>query len=117
VWQEIAGLVHQVDAQFVVFDGDVDVHATDGETAPDSLQVLGEDAIALPLSRALMAGARKGVRRCGHRREAAAGRNLTDRGAQAGKVPLGLAEGTADGRADLDLGSQKLRADAVAQPR
>ena len=67
--QEIAGLVHQVDAQLVVLDADVHVHAADDEAPADAGQVLGDRLVAVALGRLLRAPARERVGRGGDRRQ------------------------------------------------
>ena len=84
VRQEIARLVHEVDAQLVVLDADVHVHAADDEPAADAGEVAGDRLVAVALGRLLRAPAREGVGGGGDRREAVLGRQL-GHGAGAGR--------------------------------
>src|SRR5262249_20308377 len=45
--QEIGGLTKQVDAQIVVLDADMDMHARNHEPSPDLLEVVGNHIVAL----------------------------------------------------------------------
>ena len=44
--QEVADLIHEVDAQLLVLYGDVDVHAADRQPAADTAEVAGERLVA-----------------------------------------------------------------------
>ena len=55
----------QIDAQLVVLDADVHVHAADDEPAADAGEVLGNGPVAFAVGRLLDAPARKGMGRGG----------------------------------------------------
>ena len=49
VWQEVGHLVHEVDAQFVVIDADVNVHAADQQAPGRGLHFDGQGVIPVLL--------------------------------------------------------------------
>ncbi len=63
--QEIRGLVHQVDAQLVIGNADMDVHAADREPPSDALQIVlaGSGSARDPWSSARPSGQRDASRR------------------------------------------------------
>ena len=72
VRQEIGQLVEQVEAERLVLDADMDVHAADQEPPGHHLEVAGERVVALLVGVALQAPLGEGVGRGGDRREAVA---------------------------------------------
>ena len=42
----VGGLIHQVDTQIIVFDGDVHVHAGNHQASDDFLKILLDDLVA-----------------------------------------------------------------------
>ena len=108
--QEVAQLIHQVDAQLVVLDADVDVHAAHDEAAADAGEIVGELVIALLLRVALAGGSANGCveTAIGARPCAAASRAMVERRWRELGARLGY--GGARAGADLDLGAQELRA-------
>ena len=85
--QEVARLVEQVDAQLVVFDADVHVHAADDEAAADAGQVLGERLVALALGVLLGAPAGERVGRGGDGGEVVFGGHVARRPCAGGPAP------------------------------
>jgi len=62
VGEEVAGLVHDVDAQLGVRDADVDVHPEDEQLADDVLHLVLEELVPLGLGDALVLPMRERVR-------------------------------------------------------
>ena len=111
--QEVARLVHQVDAQLVVVDADVHVHAADQQTAGDTLHVAGEYVVTLLVGVLLVRPFREGMRRGGHRRQSVAGGDLRDGSAQPGEFAVRLLYVLTDRSADLDLRGEEFRPNQV----
>ena len=109
VRQEIARLVHEVDAQLVVLDADVHVHAADDEAAADAGEVAGDGLVALALGRLLRAPAREGVGGGGDGGEAVLAGEARQRcgAGLASSAPAARGGGVHAG-ADLDLRLQEL---------
>ena len=108
VRQEIRQLVHQVDAQLVVVDADVDVQAADHHAPRRALHLLEKRDVAL-LVRALLAGGeREGMRRRRDGRQTEAAGDLDHRPAQLRELLPRLADVAADRCRDLHLGTQEL---------
>ena len=70
VRQEVADLVHQVDAQVLVLDRGMDVHAADHLAPGQQPEVVGQRLVALLLGAALVGPGRDGVGRGGDDRHA-----------------------------------------------
>jgi len=103
-------LVQQIDAQLVVGNADMDVHPTDREAPPHTLQIALEALIADALGSLLRLPSRKRMRRRGNRGHPMARCDRRDRSTQSPKVGPRLVEGHADAGPDLDLRAQKLGA-------
>ena len=115
VRQEIARLVHQVDAQLVVVDADVHVHAADDEAAADAGQILGDGLVALALGRLLRAPAREGMGGGGDGRQAVLAGQPRHRRAQRLELGARRARRRVHLRLDLDLRFQELARHLAAQ--
>ncbi len=113
---EIGKLVHQVDAQIVIVDTDMHVHAAHHEPARRALHFPREREILLLLRRHLPGRACKGVRRGGNWRKTVAARQAHDHLAQASKVGARLGNRVAHARAHFQLRAQKLRTDLSVAP-
>ena len=113
--QEVGGLAEQVDAQVVVLDADMNMHAADDEPPRHVLQVLGKDVVALFVGMLLALPLGEGVRGGGDRREAELVGNAADRGAKLDQLVAHLLHRPADPCADLELGAQEFGADLSAQ--
>ena len=113
--QEVGRLVHQVDAQLVVLDPGVDVHAADHHALRQRLHVAAEDDVALLVDPALVAPVGERVGRGGDHRHAELRGGPGDRGAQLGELVARLRDVAADAGADLDLRLQQLVGDALAE--
>ena len=107
--QEVAHLIHQIDAQVVVLDPDMYMHATDQQPPGHGLQIAGQGLIAVLVDKLLLLPSREGMGRGGDGRQAVVIRHLGDRGPKIGEVIARLAHGGAGMGADLDLGAQKFR--------
>ena len=90
--KHIAHLAHEVDAQVVVRDPDVDMHAADDETPAHALEVAREGLVARLGGRTLAPPMGEGMGRGGHDGKAMALRDLGDRTPQMGKLAPRLAE-------------------------
>ena len=101
--QEIGRLVHQIDAQFVVGQPDMDMQAADREPPHDALQVILQIGIAAALGGFLRVPAGKGMGCGGYRRHAVAGRDRGDSPAEMAQVGARFGEAGAHAGADLDL--------------
>ena len=113
--QEIARLVHQVDAQLVVVDADVHVHAADDEAAADAGQILGDGLVALALGRLLRAPAREGMGGSGNRRQPMLAGQTCHRLAQGLELLARRARRLVHLRLDLDLRFQEFARHLPAQ--
>src|SRR5512144_1505114 len=107
--QEVARLVHQVDAQLVVVDADVHMHTADQQTTGDTLHVASEYVVTLLVGVLLVRPFREGMRRGGHWRQSVATGDLRDGSAQPGEYAAGLLDVATDRSADLDLRGEELR--------
>ena len=106
--EHVARLVHQVDAQIVVVDADVDVHAADDETPHHLLKVVLDRLVALLVGAFLLAPYRKRMgRRCDQPQPVRAGHRC-DGAAQPLQIGTGFADGGAHPGTDLDLALQEL---------
>ena len=111
--QEIGDLIDQVDAQLVVVDADVHVHAADQKPPRHRLHVARQDMVALLVGVLLLRPRRKGMSGGGDRGEPVLVRRLGHGAAQPRQIGARLAHVFAHGGGDLDLGFQKLRLDQV----
>ena len=68
--QEIGGLAEEVDAQVVVLDADMHMHAADQQPPRHLLQILGEHVVALLVGVLLASPFGEGMGGGGDRREA-----------------------------------------------
>jgi len=105
--QEVGDLIHQIQAQFVVVDADMHMHAADHQPPDNRLQVLGDDLIAFSLGRALFLPAGKRVGRGGNGGEAVFIGDLGNDCAHLFQVYPGIGDSRADLGVDLDLGLEK----------
>ena len=106
--QEVRELVHQVDAQLVVVDADVDMQTADHHAPCGALHLLEERDVAF-LVRALLAGGeREGMRRCGDGREAEATGCLDHGPAQLRELLPRFGDVAADRCCDFHLRTQEL---------
>ncbi len=108
VRQEVRHLVHQVDAQFVVVDADVDVHAADEQAPRCSLHLDGQCVVAVLLRLLLFGPAAERVRRGGDRRHAVVRSHVDDDAAQPPQFDFRFLDVVTDLGADLDLRAQEL---------
>src|SRR5262245_8160191 len=115
MWEKIAGLIEEIDAQLIVLNADVHVHAADHEAPPDAGQVLGNRLIARPLRGLLRTPARKGMGRGGDRRQAVLGGKISHRATQACELRARLARSLMHAGAHLDLGFEELARDLGLQ--
>ena len=107
--EHVAHLVHEVDAQLVVVDADVDVHAADDETAHDLLKILLDGFVALLVGAPLLAPDREWMRGGSDEAQSVGTGDRRHGAAQVLQVGAGLADGGAHAGADLDLTLQELR--------
>src|SRR5690606_23567567 len=98
--EEVAHLVHEVDAQLVILDRHVHVHAADDQAAADALHFLGEVLISLLFRRRLVEVVSERMRRGGNGGTSEVRRDLPDRAAQGGQMPARLPKRAAGWRAD-----------------
>src|SRR5919198_225469 len=117
VRQEVARLVHHLDARLRVGDADVHVHAEDQQLADQVLHLLLEQLVALHLGDALVlpAGERVGAGR--HQPEPLRLHQRGEAAAQAVHLGAGLVHARADAGADLHHRLQQLGLDVLAEPR
>ena len=113
--QEVARLVHDVDALFLVLEPDVDVHAEDQQAVGDVGHRFAVLEVALALGDLLVAPTGKGVGRGGGDPQAVSGGDLGDPASQAHQLRARLRHSAADLRPDLDLRAQELGLDLVLQ--
>ena len=113
--QEIAGLVHQVDAQLVILDPDMDMRARDQHPPADPVKVASERIVAVAVGVVLVLPVRG--RMAGHRQrgEAELAGDGGDGFSQDFQVLARVFDGVADAGADLDLAAQELGRDLVAK--
>ena len=76
-------LLHQVDAQLVVLQADVHVHAADDHAARGRLHLAGQRDVAVLVGVLLLDGARERMGRCGDGRDAVLAPDVDDDLAQA----------------------------------
>ena len=107
--QEIRHLVHQVDAQFVIIDADVDVHAADQQSSRRGLHLDGKGPVPVFFRLLLFGPAAEGVRGCRNRRHAVIGGDVDDDAAQPAELDFRFLDVVADLGADLDLRTQEFR--------
>ena len=108
--QEIADLVHQIDAQVLVIDADMDVHAADHQAPSQGLHVLGQFVVALFVGVELLVRGGKRVRGGGDHAEIVFVRQLDDGRTQVVEIGPGLGDGATDPGPHFDLRTQKFRA-------
>jgi hypothetical protein len=77
--EEVADLVHQVDAKVGVADLDVDVHPADHQAVRHHLQVGGEHLVAIPVGGELLPPQGEGVGGGGDDRRPVVGRRSRHR--------------------------------------
>ena len=106
--QEVADLVHQIDAEIRVLDADMDMHGADQQPPHRHADILLELLVALPLRGLLGLPGGKGMGRGGDHLGAMGTGDLADAAAQADQVVTGLGDAAADRRPDLDLGPHEL---------
>ena len=111
VGQEVADLVHQIDAQVVVGDAHVDVHAANEQPPDRPLHVAREGVVPLLWDVVLLFPTGEGMGRGRDRRQAVAAGDFRDRGAQARQIGTGLPDPAANPGSDLDLGPHELGRD------
>jgi hypothetical protein len=109
VGQEVAQLIHEIDALLVVLDTDMNVHSAHEEAAAEACEIMREGVIAGAVGMERLAGARERMGRGGDRREAVARGAGNDAAPEALEFRPRLIEGSAGSRADLDLRAEKLR--------
>ena len=107
-------MAEQVDAQLIVLDADMHMHAADHQPARHLLQIFGEHVVALLVGVLLTPPFRKGMRGGGDRREAELIGDGAHGRAQPDQFIARLLHGMADARADLDLRAQEFRAHLTA---
>ncbi len=108
VWQEVAHLVHQVDAQLLVLDADVDMHSTNQQPARRRLHFCRQVLIALQPSVMLLGPVAERMGRCRDRAQAFPTRRLDHDPTQPRQVLAGLLDRPANAGTDLDLRTQQL---------
>ena len=113
--QEIGRLAEQVDAQILVLDADMHMHAADHEPPRHVLEIAGEHVVALLVGMLLARPFGEGVGRGGDRGEPELSGDAADRAAQMDQLVARLLHGFADAGADLDLRAQEFGADLAAQ--
>ena len=106
--QEIGDLVQNVDAQVVLFDTDMHVHAADQQPLGHDLQVLLEDAVTQLVGSLLFAPLGERMRRSGDRSVPVRASDFRHGAPQVRERRACLRHRGADFRADLDLGPQEL---------
>src|SRR5690606_38752563 len=111
--QEVAELIHQIDAQLLVLDADVHMHAADQEAARSRLHLLEERVIARTLGMLLARPYGERMCRDGKRCEPVLVRDVDDRAAQDRERLADLGDAAADSRADLDLRAHELGRDLL----
>ena len=114
--QEIVDLIEQVDAQLLVLDADMDVHARDQEPPRHALHVAREDVVAFLVGVRLLRPAREGVGRGGDDGHAARLGGFGDLAAEVLQVFGGIGQRLGDLGADLDLRRDELGHDPAFEP-
>jgi len=115
VRQEVAELVHQVDAQLVVLDAHVYVHAADQQPAGGALHLRRQRVVTFPVGGFLVQPAGPGMGGRGHRRQPVLPGHVHHRAAQPRQILADFLDGVTDPRADLDLGPHELRTHLAAE--
>ena len=108
VRQEVDDLVQDVDAQVVLFDSDMHVHAADQQALRYDLQFFLKNPVAQLVGWLLLAPPSERVGRGGDRSVPVPGRDFGHRAPQVRERLASRWHRAADLRADLDLGSQEL---------
>src|SRR5690606_24469955 len=108
VRQEIAELVHEIDAQLLVADTDVNVHAADDQSSRRRLHFGTQQVVTLLLGLLLLRPVAERVRGGGDRRQAVTRRDVDASLPQAREAGAHFLHRVADARADLDLRAQEL---------
>ena len=114
--QEIAKLVHQVDAAVGRVDAHMHVHPADQHPPHHAGQVAGQHVVAVLVGMGLVAPIREGVAGGRDRGEVVACRAVRHGGAQAPEILARLGHIAADAAADLDLAIEEFRADLILKP-
>ena len=113
--QEIGRLAEQVDAQILVLDADMHMHAADHEPARHVLEIAREHVVALLVGVLLARPFGEGVGGGGDRGEPELSGDAADRAAQMDQLVARFLHGFADAGADLDLRAQEFGTDLAAQ--
>lgn len=114
--QEIRGLVHQVDAQVVVLDPDMDVAAADQHPPDDGSQILAQRVVALLAGVGLLAPFRERMAGGGDGRVAEALGRFGHGLPQRRQLVDGLRHAALGAGADLHLALQVFHRDPLAEP-
>ena len=117
VRQEIGGLVQEIDAQLIIGDADMHMHAADRKAPTDTLQISLEGAVSYALGSLLRLVAGERMRPGSDRRHVVTARHAGDRAAQSPKLGSRLVEAIADPCPDLDLRAQEFGAYLRPQQR
>ncbi len=115
--QEIRGLAQNIDAELVVVDADMDMHAANHQTPHHLLQILREDVVALFVGVLLARPFGEGMGGGGDGSEAELAGDGAHGRTQADQIGARLLDRTADLGADLDLRAQEFGADLAGQRR
>ncbi len=107
--EDVGDLIHDVDAQIVVFHGDVHVHAGDHQAPDHVLEILLDDLIAFLRRALLQTPGGEGVGGGGDHGEPVVAGDTGHGLAQMRQVGSRLRDGLTDPGADLDLALEKLR--------
>ena len=113
--QEIGRLVHQVDAQLGVLDGDVHVHAAGQKALRDQAKVFGDLGVAGGGRVLLLLPPPERMGGGGHQRAVEAADDALDGAAQVRELRACGARVVADLGGDLDLGAHELGTDRAAE--
>ena len=103
--EEVAHLVHQIDAQIGVFDPGMDMHAANHHAAGDHPEVLGHDLVAILVGGLLLPPQREGVGGGGHDRGAVLLERIVQRCPHLGQLLTGLRHARVHPGRDLELGT------------
>src|SRR4029077_19346376 len=101
--QEIGRLAEQIDAEIVVLDTDIHVHAADDEPTPYLLEVGGDRAVARFVGGLLVGPLGKGTGRGGDWCQADLAGDAADRATEMDDLVARLLHRLAHAGADLDL--------------
>ena len=113
--QEIGKLVGDVDAQVVVAQADMDMHAADQQPPHHPAEIALQRIVAVLVGMMLILPVGEGMGRHGKRRQPVLVGNALDRLSQMAEVFPRLANRFAHARADLDLALQEFRTDLLFQ--